>query len=184
MAKVTIKAERGQFIATFEDGSLFGKGFYKTEGGAGKAVSRSGHTYEKPVEAVKVDKGTKTRKGKNRRKSTVNWDALKADSGHGENFWPAFSVGKALVKGYESKHVMPEGYTGELCVELYQWAQSVKGSYPKTEEALDLEPVKPVTAREALEATVAKAATWNAERANEKARELGFDSHKRPYRTL
>ncbi len=190
MKKVIISACGDRFETKFEDGTFFGKGLYPTEGGARKAVTRGGCTYDKPVE-VKAPKATK--KAKKAGKSGTDWNGLIDASGHGKNFWPAFHNGKAAVYGtYTSKHSVPEGYSLELCVELYEWAKASKGSFVKAEKPetapIVLEPVAEVPVELlALEATieksVAQVSTWNHEAASEKARELGFEG-KRAYRQL
>jgi hypothetical protein len=187
MKKVNIKHDSvlGRFITTFEDGSVFGKGMYPTEAGAHRAVSRMGFTYDKRV----VEKAPKK---SSKKASGIDWKALVSASGHGDSFWAAFNNGKASVNGYVSKVPPPEGYTVQLCTDLYKWALANKGLFLKSEGALVIEPVVQesvqvelleVSGRERLESTIKEVNVWNAQAANEKARLLGYEG-KRPFRQL
>ena len=215
MRKVNINPAHGQFITTFEDNNtIFGTGMYRTQEGARRAITRMGCTYEKPVLEAKASKAKKD--------STVDWDAIAQLSGHSEmkvnqhgeevvshaRFFNAFKVGKAINKGFETKRTMDDGYTPEMCEQLYVWAIAqvpnhkiapveVVTEVPAKAET-PVTPVTPVTSvtpvielpevaemspHEQLIATVEKASKWNAQVANEKAQVLGYTG-KRPYRQL
>jgi hypothetical protein len=165
MSQVKITNVNGRHQTTFADGSFFGKGLYPSQAGAKIAIARAGHSYESEPKAEKVAKGKSVKS-----KSGTDWEALIVASGHArEDFWAAFHIGKASVKGtYTSKKSLPEGYSEELCVQVYNWAKSVQGTFVKSEssEAVDRSQLekpfakleKKSTAQERVEATVQKVA--------------------------
>ena len=194
MAHVKINPSNSRFLATFADGSPFGKHSYPTLGGVRKAISRAGHTYDKE-DAPKATRKAKAAKSKSapktfeestaaklgytreqcaqmyawvvsQRKAGVTGD-LSCEGHTTQGIWAAFRVGKAM---HYSERSATKAKT-EKPFAVFTGPDSIQTAQKRVEATLQKAVDKMEIIRNAQDPR------WTP-KANESAVELGFPSYK------